>query len=88
LAVIKSVIITTQPPRGDDPGGCEIGFYRVENGFVLMCDENGRLTGRKERLIGEDAQKVAGRLLREAWLKRADTSDFNRVIEYADRGWR
>jgi hypothetical protein len=53
-----------------------------------MCDENGRATGRKERLIGEDAQKVAGRLLREVWQKRASESDFNRVIEYADRGWR
>ena len=85
---IKSVTITTQRPRGDDPGACEIGHYKVENGFVVMCDENGRLTGKKCQLIGEDAHAVAGRLLREAWLKRADESDFNRVIEYADRGWR
>jgi hypothetical protein len=85
--MIKAVIITTQRPRGDDPGACEIGYYRVENGFVLMCDENGRLTGRKERLIGEDAQKVAGRLLREAWLKRASESDFNRVVSYPKTGW-
>jgi hypothetical protein len=39
-------------------------------------------------LIGEDAHAVAGRLLREAWLKRADKNDFNRAIRYADKGWR
>jgi hypothetical protein len=85
--MIKAVIITTQPARGNDPGACEIGYYKVENGFVVMCDENGRATGRKERLIGEDAQKVAGRLLREAWSKRATESDFNRPLVYSERGW-
>jgi hypothetical protein len=35
-------------------------------------------------LIGEDAHAVAGRLLREAWLKRADKNDFNRAIRYAE----
>ena len=47
---IKAVIITTQPPRGDNPGACEIGHYKVENGFVIMCNEDGRPTGKKCRL--------------------------------------
>jgi hypothetical protein len=84
---IKAVIITTQRPRGDDPGACEIAYYTVADGFVVMCSEDGKPTGKKERLIGEDAQKVAGRLLREAWLKRASESDFNRPLVYTERGW-
>jgi hypothetical protein len=75
--MIKSVVISTQPARGDDPGACEIGHYKVENGFVVMCDENGRAPGKKCQLIGEDAHRVAGRLLHEAWLKRASESDYN-----------
>jgi hypothetical protein len=85
--MIKAVIITTKAPRGNDPGACEIGHYKVENGFVLMCDENGRLTGKKRQLIGEDAHAVAGRLLREAWLKRASESDFNRPLNFRKTGW-
>jgi hypothetical protein len=81
---IKAVIITTQPPRGDNPGACEIGHYKVENGFVIMCNEDGRPTGKKCQLIGEDAHAVAGRLLREAWAK--GTSDFNRPT-YRKPGW-
>jgi hypothetical protein len=86
--MIKAVIITTQQPRGDDPGACEIGYYKVENGFVLMCDENGRATGKKCQLIGEDAHRVAGRLLRETWAKRTGTSDFNRPLVYPERRWK
>jgi hypothetical protein len=39
-------------------------------------------------LIGEDAQRVAGRLLRDAWSKRETESDFNRPSNYAAGGWR
>jgi hypothetical protein len=86
---VKQVIITIRPPRADgDPGECHVGHYFVENATVFMCDERGRLTGDKERLIGEDAQRVAGRLLRSAFLKRTTESDFNRALEYRPRrGW-
>ena len=88
MSRIRSVIITTQRPRGDDPGACEIGFYQIIDGVVVMCSEDGKPTGAKERLIGEDAQRVAGRLLREAWSKRETESDFNRPLNYSRRGWR
>ena len=39
------------------------------------------------QLIGEDAQAVAGRLLCEAWLKRASERDFNRPLMFPERGW-
>jgi hypothetical protein len=85
---IKTVIISTAPARADGyPGACEIGHYKVENGFVILCNEEGRPTGKKCQLIGEDAHRVAGRLLREAWSKRATESDFNRPLVYSKRGW-
>jgi hypothetical protein len=44
-----------------------------------MCNADGRPTGKKVRLgPGDDAHKIAGRLTREAWLKRTPESDFNR----------
>ncbi len=84
---IKHVIITTQQPRGDDPGACEIGHYKVENGMVVMYDEDGRKTGKRYALSpGDDPDKVAGRLLRESWLKRGGEKDFNRPLVYPRSG--
>ena len=82
--MIESVAITTRPPRGDgDPGACEIGHYKVDNGFVVMCNAEGRPTGKKQRLRhDDDAHQIAGRLTREAWLRRAPESDFNRPLVY------
>jgi hypothetical protein len=86
---IKAVWITTRPPRGDDPGACEIGHYKVENDMVVMCREDGRPTGKKVRLApGDDAQKIAGRLTRESFLRREPESAFNRPLNYAATGWR
>ena len=87
---VKGIVISTRnaDPKTGDPGECAIGHYAVVDGYVLMCDENGRPTGARERLIGEPAERVAGRLLREAWLKRVTESDFNRPISYHHKGWR
>ena len=56
----------------------KIGHYMIVDGFVQMCDEVGRLTGKEVALNGEDPAKVAGRLTREAWTKRSMESNFNR----------
>jgi hypothetical protein len=87
---VRGIVISTRnaDPKTGDPGSCEIGHYAVADGYVLMCDENGRPMGAKEKLIGEPAERVAGRLLREAWLKRVTESDFNRPISYHHKGWR
>jgi hypothetical protein len=69
--------------RPPDNTACTIASLAFAGG-----PRDGRLTGKKCQLIGEDAHAVAGRLLREAWLKRADKNDFNRAIRYADKGWR
>jgi TolB-like protein len=84
LSRFKSLFVIAR----NNPGAYEIGHYKVEDGFVVMCDENGRATGKKFQLIGEDAQRVAGRLLRDAWSKRETESDFNRPSNYAAGGWR
>jgi hypothetical protein len=87
MSEIKAVIITTKQPRGDDPGACEIGHYTVANGMVVMCDEDGRKTGKRLALgPGDDPDKVAGRLLREQWLRRGGESDFNRPLIYPRSG--
>jgi hypothetical protein len=87
----KAVVVSVRnsDPRSGDPGECCISHYSVADGFVVMCDENGKPTGKKERLIGEDADRVAARLTKEAWLKRVTDSDFNRPIPRPTyRGWR
>jgi hypothetical protein len=87
MYAIKSVIITTAAPRGNDPGSCEIGFYTVAKGIVVMCTEEGRPTGKRLALgPGDDPDKVAGRLLRESWLKRGGENNFNRQIIYPRSG--
>jgi hypothetical protein len=50
-------------------------------------DENGKPTGKEYRLgPNDDAQKIAGRLAREAWIKATGTSDFNRSLNYQPIG--
>ena len=86
--MIKAVYITTRPGRDDgDPGACEVGHYKVENNFVVMCNAEGRPTGKKQSLgPGDDAHSIASRLTREAWLRKAPASDFNRPLYYGPSG--
>jgi hypothetical protein len=84
---IKSVWITTVLPRGDDPGAGEFGLYTVENGILQMVTEAGQPAGKKYKLQpGDDPKTVAGRLTKEAWMKRARESDFNKPLRYGPLG--
>jgi hypothetical protein len=85
---IKTVWITTRPPTGGgDFGAVEGGHYRVVDGVVVMCDEAGKPTGQKRKLeAGQDPHHIAARLMREAWIKQADRSDFNRPLVYGPSG--
>ena len=87
---VKAVVVSTRnaDPKTGDPGSCEIGHFAIVDGCVLLCSEDGKPTGAKERLIGEPAERVAGRLLRAAWLKRVTENDFDRPISYHYKGWR
>ena len=87
MTEVRAVWITTRPPRGDDPGEVDVGFYKVENGMVIMCSEEGLPTGKKVRLgPGDDAHKIAGRLTRENWLRRGPENDFHRQLIYPNIG--
>jgi hypothetical protein len=65
-------------PIGRDPGEVEIGYYTVEDGFVQMCKEDGKPIGKKV----DDAARIAGRLTKEAWMRRSRESTFNRPLDY------
>ncbi len=84
-ADLKTVWVTTRSPVDDeDPGACEMGHYAVVDGVLILCDKHGR-PGKSYPLGPEDdAHKVAGRLTREAWLRRTD--DFHRPLDYQPLG--
>jgi hypothetical protein len=87
MSEIKSVWITTVLPVGNDPGAGEYGLYTVENGILQMVTEAGKPAGRKYKLQpGEDPQAIAGRLTKEAWMKRARESTFNAPLRYPKIG--
>jgi hypothetical protein len=81
---IRHVIITTKLPDARDPvGACEIGHFKVENNFVVMCDEEGKPTGKRLALRpGDDPENVATKMLREQWLSRGSEINFNRQLNY------
>lgn len=80
-AEIKTVWVQTAAPRDGDAGGAEAGRYSVCDGVVTMYDENGKPTGKSQRLApDEDAHKIAGRLTLAAWRKVRGESNFNRRI--------
>jgi hypothetical protein len=84
---IKQIILRTRQPVGDDPGRCELGFYHVTNGMLVMCDAEGRPTGKRLALgSSDDPEGVARRLMRESWLKRTAGGDFNRPLAYQRTG--
>jgi hypothetical protein len=84
---IKTVWFTTRLPRDGDQGAVEAGYYSVSEGIVTMHDATGKPAGKKCRLgPGDDPHRTAQRLTREAWLKNAGTSDFNRSLNYQPLG--
>jgi hypothetical protein len=80
---IKTVCYITRQPRDGDPGSVELGHYMVADGFVVMCDDTRKLTGKKVKLNpGDDAKVVAGRATKEAWSKRMRNREFNRPLRF------
>jgi hypothetical protein len=68
---IREVWIQTRAPSGPgDTGGCEAGWYYLENSTVVMCDPDGKPTGLSERLtVGGNEKAVASRLRKRARTK-------------------
>ena len=75
----------TAAPFGGSPGAITVGYYSVQDDVVVMHDEAGMLTGKRQHLgAGEDPRGVAYRLTRESW--QAKTPDFNRQLDYPSVG--
>jgi hypothetical protein len=85
---IKSLWFQTRSPQDGDMGAVEAGHYWVADGAVTICDENGKPTGKTQRLgPNDDARKIAGRLAREAWSNSLGGTDFNRPLHYQRDGF-
>ena len=84
---LEFVWIHTAAPRNGDSGAAEIGFYTVEDGVVVMRNEDGKATGAKQALGPDDNPKIiAGRLRRAAWSKAMGEGNFNRPLSYRQVG--
>jgi hypothetical protein len=82
---IKAVPVQTAAPFGHSPGAITVGFYSVQDDVVVMHDEAGIPTGKRQHLrAGEDPRRVAYRLTRESW--QAKTPDFHRPLNYQPLG--
>jgi hypothetical protein len=77
--------VQTAAPFGGRPGAITVGYYSVQDDVVVMRDEDGKPTGKRQQLAPrEDPRQVAYRLTREAWKARA--SDFWRALNYPRSG--
>jgi hypothetical protein len=82
---IQAVSVQTTAPFGSSPGAITVGFYSVQDDVVVMRDEAGLPTGKRQDLrAGEDPRQVAYRLTRESW--KAKAPDFNRRLNYRPLG--
>jgi hypothetical protein len=87
MSEIKIVWVQVAAPSARNPEGVvEAGYYKIlEDGSVQMCAESGKPIGHKvKRETGESAQRIAGRLTKERWAKKAreNSNNFNRQIVY------
>jgi hypothetical protein len=84
---LKSVPFQTRAPNSEaDPGACEIAYYTVDDGVLVMRDAEGNKTGAKHRLQpGDNERQIACRLGKRAWRTTRGT-DFNRPLEYRPFG--
>jgi hypothetical protein len=82
--LVQTVTIQLERPRGQFPGKIGTGIYTVEDGTVLLVDQNGspidRVRYGRKLKPGEDAKAVACVLTRQR-LSGKSTS-FNRPIQY------
>ena len=97
---IKPVTVHLRRPEGSDPGQVSFGFYVVENGRIIMVDEDGapilnEANGEKYTYKIEDGDNVpgiAGQLTLEIrQMMRGENapgavSGFNRQLDYPKSG--
>ena len=86
MTIHHLVIPVANASRGNPTGAAVAGWYRVENGAVVICTEDGMPAGDKRKIgEGETARVVAARLLKREWEDKRDwKSDFHRPLSGAD----
>ena len=81
---MQTVTIQLQRPRGDFPGKVGTQSYIVEDGTVLLVDQNGspidRVRFGRKLKPGEDAKAVACVLTRQR--HSGKSTSFNRPMQY------
>jgi hypothetical protein len=82
---IKKVMVELQRPKGQFPGRVEVGYYVVNEGTVVLVEQNGMPIDR-HRLTrklgpGADAKLTACMLMRQRYSK-GGSGDFNRPLQY------
>ncbi len=84
---VQEVIVTVRQSDDSDPGEVAIGHYVVEDGQLLLTDENGlALEGAKAVALEnpEAARSVAANLTQKRW--RETRGGFNRRLDYRPLG--
>jgi hypothetical protein len=85
---IKTVWFTTRLPRDGDLGAVEAAYYSVVGAVVRMHDQNGKLTGKEQRLGPDDDEKhIASRLAKQARLAATGETDFSGPLPYQNQGY-
>jgi hypothetical protein len=87
---IRKVVIETRRPRGQDPGAIAEGWFKVVNGYVTLCNEDGiAVSGVDKRPVTHEGNErtIAALMLRERTRATARARSFNRPIQYPKTGW-
>jgi hypothetical protein len=88
--MIDKVTIQMQRPRGNFEGRVESSYYVINDGTVILVEENGVAVDRhkltRKLKPGEDARAVACALTRQRYSGRAGDS-FNRKLVYPKTGY-
>jgi hypothetical protein len=84
--MIRMITYQTRECVEGDAGEVVRAYYKVTDGVLRMCNEEGKPTGKSHRLgPKDDERRIARQFLREQML-RAPRSDFNRPIRYKPYG--
>jgi hypothetical protein len=89
--VQQVVVYLRHPTSSEDLGQVTYGFYKVDDGTLIMTDQEGRPVRKNNgelwsHKLGPDdkPRSVAGRLTKEIRRELDPSADFNALINYPD----
>jgi hypothetical protein len=86
---VRKVVIETRGPRGTDPGAIAEGWFKVADGYVMLCNADGIAVSGvdKRRAAPGNERTIASLMLRERSQATARSRSFNRPLQYPKTGW-